>query len=244
MNMKIHRKQHAGYILLEVLIAVIVILGLTLWWVRIQSHNNKLSMANVMTQQINAIISAITNDYQQNRDVRKQWPRGITMNRLIHGKYLLARDQTNPFHFPYQLEPDPANHTLVLSTQLANADAFIAYKVSSAFADSTVTVPPNHHDNVMLRISMNQPRMTSSTSDINFFESVTPGTVLNPAKMNCPPGESPTFKPIPKECPNCVAKATKNMFTGNWTVENKKLTRTGWAQTSESVRVASTCRKP
>ena len=131
MNLIKHKNQQ-GYILMEILIGVIVVLGLTIWWVTQKNIDNQNQVAQLMTQQINEIRSASINMYEES-NLSQDWPpKNITIARLIAKHLLPASDGANAFGVAYQVnDPQTAKKypkMLVITTSVPLPDLRVAQK--------------------------------------------------------------------------------------------------------------------
>lgn len=97
-----------GFILLEVLIAVIVILGLTIWWVKAQNRIHKEKTADVITQQINTLFNAAANFYtnKKSHGDTEPWAE-ISMKDLYDNGYITKKNMDNPYGNKYTFRPLP-----------------------------------------------------------------------------------------------------------------------------------------
>ena len=239
----IKKKNSCGFLLLEVLIGVIVILGLTLWWVHIQLHNDKKSMAKVMTQQMNSILNAVSNYYVDHPNAQSQWPHGILMSQLVEDKYIMQNQTINPFNFPYRFQADKRDNVLELITSVGYADAYVADSSIASLANSTTIVPVDRHSNVSIIVRMNQPITASDPAVVKFIGLYYRGEVVSSNKINCPSNYRPEIITTQKDCKKCIASAWYDPFRDGWILRNKQFIRSGWVNSYSPIEVSMTCRK-
>ncbi len=249
-----NRKKFRGYILLEILIAVLVVLGLTLWWLRIELHNNKRTMAKVMTQQISEILNAVDNYYEQDQLYKNNnniWPPKITINELITKKYLLPKQSKNPFGYPYYLMSDYRNRVLILTTKVNAADSYIAQAAISPLTNAKVNVPLVQNGYSTIKVKMAQPAAPGWTPKmVRYYGTVNSGQVISNSKLPCPSGYQPVVIASQDSCDiydgsmdnQCQVYVTHSLFSNDWYVYLKKMTRLGWQIKYDTpVKVSYSC---
>jgi hypothetical protein len=237
-------KSSRGYILLEILIAVIVVLGLSLWWIRLQVHDNKKTMAKVMTQQIHEILNATLNYY--GHDDLTDWPPTITIDELIHDKYLLKNDKVNPFGYRYKLKAIPDENILELRTKVSYTDAYVAQEAITPLNDAHVSVPDQSHGFATIKVKVPEPASLNHLSPnvVKFYKTVTNADYVAKSNISCPINYKKVIITTQKDCKRCVAYARGNFWDSGWYVYLKRMTRSGWSNVPfGQIQVSLTCQR-
>lgn len=153
------KRKQRGFMLLEMLLVIIILLGITIWWVKQQNVANQQKVSERLKQQTISLISAVINDYYQgtkNTTQNYPWPAKKIQHEIINdpgrskdGKYytcakvtditeinvlLNKRDFYTPFGDSYKICVSGANTSLKTNKRI-----YIKAKIN----DSNLTIAQN-----------------------------------------------------------------------------------------------------
>lgn len=251
--MKKNTAKQNGYILIEILIGVVIVLGLTIWWVKQKNIDDQNKVAQHMTQQINEIRSACINYYEDNlRTV--QWPylsSQVTTSpqddftkTLIQKGYLPAADYTNPYGHTYKISYQYKTikpTLLVISSDVPIDQARVANKAIEPIADASVVIPPKTaktKDTNVATIALDIPTPTSGLIDpkaVHYVDIVQSGTFVAADEAKC----GPTYHTnIYTAMTSCHASNASNLSEpmeacNSWAQPSSKNGKTGWEVDSQ-----------
>lgn len=261
-----------GFALLEILIAVIVILGLTLWWVKEQAHNNDVNTATQLSQQINQVLNAAVNyytDHAEDRSNPAQWPLpNSIMSDLIADNYLTPNAKFNPYNNEIVLSQDSSGAAYeVLTTNLPLSKAYIANKAIESLTNATVSTDAK---NATITVKLPEPAAFNMNADaVKYMTAVSANTYIPFDVVRCPlPPKNAKYTynqqiftsiqactgtdHLPAEACTTYAEKTpdpsqpsSSTATG-WTVHVNVLTETGWVKDPSAlnqIQVAAKCTK-
>ena len=188
-------KSQRGFALLEILIAVIVILGLTLWWVKTQAHNNDRQTAARMSEQINQVMNAAVNYYEDHADYddyHDKWPLdpSVTVQKLIDAHYLTQANLQNSFGEPYELFPskDPSQRVEVLITKVPANKAYLANKAIAPIAQAIVDATPDDQGMISVRVELPPPAVfgTGDAEAVKYMTATSAQSFIPYHVVQCP----------------------------------------------------------
>ena len=212
-----------GFILLEVLIAVIVILGLTIWWVKAQNRIHKEKTSGVITQQINTLFNAASNYYTTKKGSPSfEWD-VITTDNLLTNHYILTKNTLNPYGEQYifrKENPDNIGNQgkyLELITDIPKSDEHVARQAITSILNATVIEGPNPDatksgtkgpwskpiDKNMVRITVDMKTPNTIKTDplaVHYMTMVKPEKTIQSSDANCIDGYQPQIYTAVSSC--------------------------------------------
>ncbi len=221
-----------GFLMIEALLVVSIVIVLSIWWFRQEQVNAKKQTAELMKEQTANIIHAVDIIYK-NPTNKSEWPPAV-LAKSISSKggesntdgcvnvrqipaltqYLSAKNLSDPFGNDYQLcvssdasgqSDQNARKTIALHTNIDPNDEdnlIAAQKAASALAGARVDI--NHSDkSIAPRLSINIHQPIANSTDRKAVHTI---KVVHP-------GDLITFAEVKSENPSCNVENDMEAFT-------------------------------
>ena len=182
--MKLKCSQYArGFIMIELLIGIVVLIGLMSWWMEIEQVHYHKQLAKRLCNEINLILNAATSYYIYENN---HWPPDIET--LVKDKYLSQQRKGdnhlyNPFGQVYKisLKNIETNHSvdLNLTTKIPHDNRYVARFAMGSLPFAKLSSQPTQGYDT-LTISLIEPGITKTLSDVVRFSTIVSSGALIP----------------------------------------------------------------
>lgn len=226
------RKKQKGFIMIQVLLGLAVLIAIMTGWAYYQNREHQKAVATRITNEINYILQAATSYYIEN----KQWPKEISV--LVDKGYLLDKNKTNPYGNQYEIgiNSDNEQEQLVLTTDIPSQYDYVSRTAMGALPFAEL---PHSEDHGTLTVTINSPGNSKIVlTDKRIVSPGTPEAIIE--KPECSGKQYPAIYTSIASCGDatgnsigaCRAYARDGAISSKgkpaWQVKVEVLTEGGW----------------